>query len=68
MRIAMATTQQDPVELDLEGMTCASCATRIEKVLTRQPGVVQANVNFASGPGSSSTPSSAPTRGLSSPR
>ncbi len=44
---AMATTQQEPVELDLEGMTCASCATRIEKVLTRQPGVVQANVNFA---------------------
>jgi heavy metal translocating P-type ATPase len=43
----MATTQQDPVELDLEGMTCASCATRIEKILTRQPGVVQANVNFA---------------------
>ena len=43
----MATTQHDPVELDLEGMTCASCAARIEKVLTRQPGVVQANVNFA---------------------
>jgi cation-transporting ATPase V/Cu+-exporting ATPase len=43
----MATTGHEPVELDLEGMTCASCATRIEKVLTRQPGVVQANVNFA---------------------
>ncbi|MEX2555113.1 MAG: heavy metal translocating P-type ATPase [Actinomycetota bacterium] len=45
----MAATQQDPIELDLEGMTCASCATRIEKVLTRQSGVVQANVNFATG-------------------
>src|SRR5262245_14218534 len=28
-------------------MTCASCATRIEKVLNRQPGVAEASVNFA---------------------
>lgn len=35
------------VELDIEGMTCASCAARIEKVLTRQPGVQHASVNFA---------------------
>ena len=34
------------VELGLEGMTCAACATRIEKVLNRVPGV-GANVNFA---------------------
>ena len=34
------------VELDLEGMTCAACATRIEKVLNRLDGV-QATVNFA---------------------
>jgi heavy metal translocating P-type ATPase len=47
MASAMATTQQEPVELDLEGMTCASCAARIEKVLNRQPGVAEANVNFA---------------------
>ena len=32
--------------LDLEGMTCASCATRIETVLNRLPGV-SAAVNFA---------------------
>ncbi|MGH2795077.1 MAG: heavy metal translocating P-type ATPase [Actinomycetota bacterium] len=43
----MATTEKNQVELDLEGMTCASCAARIEKVLNRQPGVSQANVNFA---------------------
>lgn len=36
------------IELDLEGMTCASCATRIERVLSRQPGVSSASVNFAS--------------------
>jgi Cu+-exporting ATPase len=34
------------VELDLEGMTCASCAARIEKKLNALPGV-EASVNFA---------------------
>ncbi len=34
------------VDLDLEGMTCASCAARIEKKLKALPGV-EANVNFA---------------------
>ncbi len=34
------------VELALEGMTCAACATRIEKVLNRLPGAF-ATVNFA---------------------
>jgi Cu+-exporting ATPase len=34
------------IELGLEGMTCAACAARIEKVLNRVPGV-SANVNFA---------------------
>jgi Cu+-exporting ATPase len=34
------------VDLDLEGMTCASCAARIEKKLNALPGV-EANVNFA---------------------
>ncbi|MCA9567080.1 MAG: cation transporter, partial [Myxococcales bacterium] len=36
------------VRLRLGGMTCASCATRIEKVLRRAAGVVSANVNLAS--------------------
>ncbi|MBI4754975.1 MAG: cadmium-translocating P-type ATPase [Betaproteobacteria bacterium] len=35
------------VELGLEGMTCAACATRIEKVLNALPGV-EASVNLAS--------------------
>jgi P-type Cu+ transporter len=34
------------VDLALEGMTCAACATRIEKTLNRVPGV-DAAVNFA---------------------
>ena len=35
------------LELALEGMTCAACAARIEKVLNKLPGV-EATVNFAS--------------------
>ncbi|TVR10848.1 MAG: copper-translocating P-type ATPase [Salinarimonadaceae bacterium] len=36
------------VELALSGMTCASCAGRIEKALAGAPGVVSATVNLAS--------------------
>lgn len=32
---------------DVEGMTCASCAMRVEKILSRQQGVARAAVNFA---------------------
>ena len=32
--------------LQITGMTCASCSTRIEKALTRLNGVRQANVNL----------------------
>jgi P-type Cu+ transporter len=37
----------EPVVLDLTGMTCAACASRIEKVLSRVPGVDHAAVNLA---------------------
>ncbi|QIX60310.1 copper-translocating P-type ATPase [Hymenobacter sp. BT18] len=33
--------------LDIEGMTCASCAAFVEKSLSRTPGVQRAVVNFA---------------------
>ncbi|QID17219.1 copper-translocating P-type ATPase [Nitrogeniibacter mangrovi] len=35
------------LELAIEGMTCAACATRLEKVLARVDGVDSAVVNFA---------------------
>ncbi len=35
------------IDLTISGMTCASCATRIEKALMRTPGVEAANVNLA---------------------
>jgi Cu+-exporting ATPase len=35
------------VDLDIEGMTCAACVSRVEKVLGRVQGVEQAQVNLA---------------------
>ncbi|HUY59573.1 MAG TPA: heavy metal translocating P-type ATPase [Solirubrobacteraceae bacterium] len=43
---AHAPTNPDELTLDLDGMTCASCAARIEKTLNRLEGV-EATVNFA---------------------
>jgi Cu+-exporting ATPase len=37
----------EKVTLDIEGMTCAACATRIEKGLNRLEGVTSAAVNLA---------------------
>jgi Cu+-exporting ATPase len=33
--------------LKIEGMTCAACAKTIERITKKLPGVVEANVNFA---------------------
>jgi Cu+-exporting ATPase len=41
------TADQGTVVLDLGGMTCSSCAVRIEKALGRVPGVTSVAVNFA---------------------
>ena len=37
----------ETIVFDVEGMTCASCALRIERVLSRQDGVAAAAVSFA---------------------
>ncbi|RLQ94228.1 heavy metal translocating P-type ATPase [Falsibacillus albus] len=39
--------QNEKLELDIYGMTCASCSTRIEKVLNKMEGVSNAAVNLA---------------------
>ncbi len=39
----------ETVRLDVEGMTCASCASRIERVLSKQDGVSEAVINYATG-------------------
>lgn len=41
------TTRQETIALQIEGMTCASCVSRIEKALAAVPGVVSASVNLA---------------------
>ncbi len=41
------TVPLETVELAISGMTCAACATRLEKVLSRVAGVEKAAVNLA---------------------
>ncbi|MCB9741557.1 MAG: cadmium-translocating P-type ATPase [Alphaproteobacteria bacterium] len=36
-------------ELPVEGMTCASCSARLQRVLRKVDGVVEADVNYATG-------------------
>lgn len=36
-------------EFDVGGMTCGSCAARVQKVLSRQDGVADAEVNYGTG-------------------
>ncbi|HUW38278.1 MAG TPA: heavy metal translocating P-type ATPase [Rhodocyclaceae bacterium] len=38
---------ENEATLAIEGMTCASCVTRIEKSLAKVPGVVSASINLA---------------------
>ncbi|WP_433785030.1 heavy metal translocating P-type ATPase [Pseudomonas frederiksbergensis] len=38
---------QQPLELSIEGMTCASCVGRVERALTKVPGVKSVSVNLA---------------------
>jgi cation-transporting ATPase V/Cu+-exporting ATPase len=45
----VATGEHEHVELDVTGMTCGSCAARVQRTLSRQPGVTEALVNFATG-------------------
>ncbi|PKN54364.1 MAG: hypothetical protein CVU56_26915, partial [Deltaproteobacteria bacterium HGW-Deltaproteobacteria-14] len=40
--------REQEIDLAIEGMTCASCAIRLEKALGRVGGIQLATVNFAS--------------------
>ncbi len=42
-----ASATEEVVDLAITGMTCAACSTRVEKVLSRLPGVAKAEVNLA---------------------
>ncbi|MBW3574547.1 MAG: cation transporter, partial [Actinobacteria bacterium] len=42
-----ASGHTEELEFTISGMTCGSCAARIDKVLARHAGVAEASVNFA---------------------
>jgi copper-transporting P-type ATPase V len=45
--MAQTTTSSASLDFTVEGMTCGSCATRVQRVLSRQQGVESADVNYA---------------------
>ncbi|KGM51779.1 metal ABC transporter ATPase [Lysobacter concretionis Ko07 = DSM 16239] len=47
VRAAGYRVAEDSVDLAIEGMTCASCAGRVEKALAAVPGVLEVTVNLA---------------------
>ena len=57
-------SHRPPIELDVEGMTCAACVGRVERVLQRVPGVTDAMVNLATRRASVATDAAVPTDAL----
>ena len=48
-RAGYSTIRPEPLDFEVGGMTCGSCAARIQRTLSKQPGVDLAEVNFATG-------------------
>jgi len=46
---AIAPEEYERLEFDVSGMTCGSCAARVQRTLSREPGVTDALVNYATG-------------------
>jgi cation-transporting ATPase V/Cu+-exporting ATPase len=47
--VGISDGSHEVVELDISGMTCGSCAARVQRALGQQPGVSEALVNYATG-------------------
>ena len=45
--VRVVQSEADEHTLQIEGMTCAACVTRLERVLRKVPGVIDASVNLA---------------------
>ena len=43
----MQTTEPQVCDIGVGGMTCASCVTRVERSLSKVPGVQSASINLA---------------------
>ena len=59
--VTAAATATNALRLPIAGMTCASCAGRIERALAAVPGVLHANVNLATATADVATDGSVPT-------
>ena len=46
---ALTASDRQTVDFAVEAITCGSCAARVQRTLERQPGVVSADVNYATG-------------------
>jgi Cu+-exporting ATPase len=42
---------EEKIEIDIEGMTCSACSSRIEKQISKMDGVVKSNVNLTTNKG-----------------
>jgi len=45
-KVTQLSNQVKSVNLDIDGMTCAACAARVERVLTKNEHVLEASVSF----------------------
>ena len=45
-KVTQLSNQVKSINLDIDGMTCAACAARVERVLTKNENVLDASVSF----------------------
>jgi P-type Cu+ transporter len=43
--------EKEKIEIDIEGMTCSSCSSRIEKQIAKMQGILESNVNLSTNKG-----------------
>ena len=45
-KVTQLSSQVKSINLDIDGMTCAACAARIERILSKNENVLDASVSF----------------------
>ena len=45
-KVTQLSSQVKSITLDIDGMTCAACAARIERILSKNTNVLDASVSF----------------------
>ena len=45
-KVTQLSSQVKSINLDIDGMTCAACAARIERILSKNKNVLDASVSF----------------------